>query len=135
MKNTMIWQIGELFCPHYCLSCGKTGGILCKCCEKYIIGTSKVGCLKCGKTLKIGVCGACSLPFNRQFCLGARDDDLKALVSLFKYHHVRACGVEMARLLRLKYGDFTNGLTIVPLPTIRKHVRERGFDHTLKLAH
>ena len=135
MKNTIIRQIGDLFCPHYCLNSGKVGGILCNCCEKYIISDARIGCLKCGKQLNNERCEACSLPFNRQFCLGAREADLKALVSLFKYHHVRACGVEMARLLRLKYGDFTNGLTIVPLPTIRKHVRERGFDHTLKLAH
>ncbi len=31
--------------------------------------------------------------------------------------------------------DFAQDMRIVPLPTIMKHVRERGFDHTAKLAH
>ena len=135
MKNTIIRQIGEFFCPYYCLNCGKVGGILCKCCEKYIILGPEMGCLKCGKKLEDGRCTSCTLPFDRQYCLGWRENDLKDLVSLLKYQHVRACGVEMARLLACKYGKFTRDALLVPLPTIRKHVRERGFDHTLKLAH
>ena len=134
MKNTMIWQIGEFFCPHYCLGCGKVGGILCKCCEKYIISGRMTHCLKCGNKLENQRCFRCVLPFLRQYCLGLRKDEIKDLVSLFKYRSVRACGVEMAKLLRMTFGDCTEGALIVPLPTIRKHVRERGFDHTLKLA-
>ena len=134
MKNTMIGRLGEFFCPHYCLKCGKVGGILCSCCEKNIIFGQKMGCLKCGRQLIDERCGACALPFNRQFCLGTREAELKELVTLFKYERVRACGVELARLLRMKFGDLTDGAVIAPLPTIRKHIRERGFDHTLKLA-
>ena len=93
-----------------------------------------MGCLKCGNALKNGVCMKCSLPFNWQFCLGFRDGILKQLVSLFKYQSVRACGIELARLFGLKFGELDDNSVIVPLPTIRKHIRERGFDHTYKLA-
>ena len=134
MKNTMIWQIGEFFCPHSCLCCGKTGGILCECCEKYIMDGKNVGCLKCGNALEDGVCKICALPFKQQFCLGFREGLLKDLVSLFKYRGVRAGGIELARLFKLKFGELDDDLVIVPLPTIRKHIRERGFDHTYKLA-
>ena len=110
----MIWRIGEFFCPHSCLCCGKTGGILCECCEKYIINAENVGCLKCGGMLHDGVCSVCALPFRRQLCLGARDGLLKQLVSLYK------CIQE--------------DVVLVPLPTIRKHIRERGFDHVYDIA-
>ena len=135
MKNTMIWQIGEFFCPHSCLCCGKAGGILCECCEKYIIDGKNMGCLECGRELGNGVCDYCFLPFARQYCLGFREGIIKNLVNLFKYQGVRACGVELARLFMLRFGKLSEDMVVVPLPTIRKHVRERGFDHTAKLAH
>ncbi len=134
MKNTMIWRIGEFFCPHSCLCCGKTGGILCECCEKYIINAENVGCLKCGGMLHDGVCSVCALPFRRQLCLGARDGLLKQLVSLYKYEGVRACGAELAKLFAQKYKCIQEDVVLVPLPTIRKHIRERGFDHVYDIA-
>lgn len=48
VKNTIIMKLGEVFCPHYCISCGKVGGILCKCCKNNIIGTRNNKCLVCG---------------------------------------------------------------------------------------
>jgi ComF family protein len=59
---------------------------------------------------------------------------LSDLIEIYKYKSVRACGVVLANLLN-EVADFTQDMRIVPLPTIMKHVRERGFDHTAKLAH
>lgn len=39
---------------------------------------------------------------------------------------MRAASFELAELLSYAIGD---GWALVPLPTIRRHVRERGFDH------
>ncbi len=39
---------------------------------------------------------------------------------------MRAASFELAVLLSYAIGD---GWVLVPLPTIRRHIRERGFDH------
>ena len=74
------------------------------------------------------------LPFCDQFCLGKRTGLLKDLINIYKYKSVRACAETFAYLLREKYGLFLEGKIIVPLPTISKHIRERGFDHMEFLA-
>ena len=57
---------------------------------------------------------------------------LKNLINVYKYESVRAVSLVLAEKLRRMVGDF-NGV-IVPLPTIGKHIRERGFDHMALLA-
>ena len=92
MKNTIFMHFGELFCPHYCISCGEVGRILCERCKKYILCRHKNECLVCGFELNNGRCGYCSLPFERQFWVAERNDELKKLIEIYKYKSVRACG-------------------------------------------
>jgi predicted amidophosphoribosyltransferase len=115
-----------MFCPHICISCGKAGGILCGCCKNYIISDSPRACLACGAWLKNDVCPRCALPFSEQYCLGRRVGVLRRLIEVYKYHAVRAASFELAEMLGTL---IQTEYTLVPLPTIRKHIRERGFDH------
>ena len=56
---------------------------------------------------------------------------LKEIINKYKYESVRCAAVALGELL----GGLIEGYyTIVPLPTIRRHVRERGFDHIGLLA-
>lgn len=62
---------------------------------------------------------------------------LPELVKEYKYQAVR----DMAEILAEFYAemmsdDFSDGreVVVVPLPTIAKHVRERGFDHMLRVV-
>ena len=132
MKNTMFYTVSEIFCPHYCISCAKAGGIVCECCKKYIMLKRKAECLCCSGPLDEDVCKRCALPFYHQYCLGKRDGLLKELISIYKYNSVKACGLILAQMVA-EIGHFAN-IIIVPLPTIDKHIRERGFDHTGFLA-
>ena len=91
MKNTIFMHFGEIICPHYCISCGEIGGILCRRCKKYILLKHKNECLVCGGPLKCGHCETCALPFERQFWIGKRAGGLKKLISIYKYQSVRAC--------------------------------------------
>ena len=65
---------------------------------------------------------------------------MKILVSEFKYESVRAIGEVLAEMLNEAIPDLAKILpegaevVVVPLPTIGKHVRRRGLDHTLILA-
>ena len=48
------------------------------------------------------------------------------MIEIYKYSSVRAASFELAELLSCA---IDNEWTLVPLPTIRRHIRERGFDH------
>jgi competence protein ComFC len=51
---------------------------------------------------------------------------LKKLIEIYKYNSVRAASFELAALLaKIIPKDYV----LVPLPTIGRHIRERGFDH------
>lgn len=91
-------------------------------------------CLCCGNKLENHICRHCSLPFLRQYYIGIRDGLLKDLVYLLKYDSVRGCAKVIGDLFYETFGRFLIDNVLVPLPTIAKHVRERGFDHTKLLA-
>lgn len=73
------------------------------------------------------------MPFCKQYCLGKRKGALKELVNIYKYHSLRAAGDVLARLIVDNIG-FNEDAVLVPLPTIRRHIRERGFAHIESLA-
>ena len=91
MKNTIFMRFGEIICPHYCISCGEVGGILCERCKNYILSKHKNECLVCGRELINNRCLVCALPFDRQFWVGKREGALKGLIKIYKYQSVRAC--------------------------------------------
>ncbi|MCR5572627.1 MAG: hypothetical protein K6F57_02535 [Candidatus Saccharibacteria bacterium] len=59
---------------------------------------------------------------------------MKELVNLFKYNSIKNCATVFGDLFFELFGDFLVDDVLVPLPTIAKHVRVRGFDHTKLLA-
>lgn len=67
---------------------------------------------------------------------GWREGVLAKLVHELKYEGVRAVAKVLAELLGMRLGNtfFGEEVVVVPLPTIGKHVRERGVDHTMLLA-
>jgi len=90
-----------------------------------------------GKWVK---CPNCETELLGLWAVGWREGALKKLVSEFKYESVRAIGEVLAEMLDETIPDFMKVLpegaevVVVPLPTIGKHVRQRGLDHTLILA-
>lgn len=134
VKNTIVESIWEFFCPYYCISCGKVGGILCSCCKKYIISGNNWKCLCCGDKLNNRICEKCKLPFREQFYIGERCGLLKDLINCYKYQSIRACSWVFVELLEDLFGSFLKSKVVSPLPTIKKHIRERGFDHTKRLV-
>lgn len=67
--------------------------------------------------------------------VGYREGVLARLVEDYKYQSIRATAGVLAELMAASLRGFLVGeVVVVPLPTIGKHVRERGFDHTLLLA-
>ncbi len=148
MKNTTKWGLVDLICPHTCRGCGELGAVLCERCKKYILNERVEICPICKKIVaetgenvqktKVEgegeVCKGCDSPFERCWVVGWRKGALAKVVKEFKYKSVRAAGEALAELADAVLPQGLTEMTIVPLPTIGRHVRERGLDHTKVLA-
>ena len=140
VKNTTKWGLLDLLCPHSCRGCGVLGSVLCERCKNYIIQDHQVICPHCRRSFSNSTtvpCQDCESIFQEFWIVGWREGALSKLVSDLKYKSVRACSAPLSELLDHAIPSSTDlgqSLIIVPLPTIGKHIRERGFDHTLLLA-
>lgn len=94
------------------------------------------------------MCPDCEVPFCWLGVVGWREGALAKLTKDFKYKSVRAAGEVLVNFLDERIPeDFGVGnaseaamreggleVVVVPLPTIGRHVRERGLDHTAILT-
>lgn len=133
VKNTTRHELFEWFCPHYCLTCGVLGRILCDECKNYNIEARVNCCLKCGVVIE-NTCLACESSYECSWVVGLRNEGLGVLVDKFKFESVRALAEPLAEMLSGVIPCLPNNTVVVPVPTIAQHVRERGLDHTLILA-
>ena len=123
VKKTTRMRLLDWLCPHRCRGCGRLGELLCSCCKNDILVNNLNFRAKYLKVL----------------CVGKREGLLGEIVKEYKYSPVRAMGNALAGLLgeilapRLKKAS-TEEVIIVPLPTIAKHIRQRGFDHMWLVA-
>ena len=133
VKITTKMGLLDVVLPYTCRGCGRVGEPVCGCCKNYIMGR--------GKQI-YGLDdedddGFESFPV---FAAGRREGVLKKLIVEYKYQSRRglkrvlaealaqAAPTEVARKL------VAERAVVVPLPTISRHIRERGFGHTEKLA-
>ncbi len=132
----MLEQFVRLLAPHYCCSCDKIGSILCDYCKYDITSDPFQSCLVCNTACAGGeaLCGRHVLPYSRAWCVGERSETLKQLMNAHKFERARAGHEIMAELLDHVLPQLPSDTTIVPVPTIAKHIRQRGYDHTTLLA-
>lgn len=144
VKNTTGYGLLDLLCPYTCRGCGCLGAVLCERCKKDLLKTSLRVCPLCQQALakveKDGAmwkdykCGECETGFDALFVGGWREGVLSRLIKEYKYQAVRAIGDVLVEVLDRAIPELPNNTVVVPLPTVGKHVRERGLDHTLILA-
>lgn len=128
VKSTIINVLLEVVSPNRCQRCGLQGESLCGRCKKYLLGTNP------GYAI-FGIDG-----FSRVIVGGVKEGLLSVFLKQYKYQGRR----DLAHVLTWKVWEVaerelwetseTKKVVIVPLPTIRRHIRERGFDHMLWLA-
>lgn len=144
VKNTTKYGLLDWFCPLSCRGCGALGGVVCECCKKYLNEAHEPLCPLCKQlknrgdaaklTLRDYCCEDCGM--SVPICVGGWKEGLLGdLVKAYKYQAERAIGKTLAELMAERLPqDLPEDTIVVPLPTIGRHVRERGFDHTLRLA-
>ena len=123
VKNTTIITPLDLIAPLSCRGCGAIGCALCERCKNNIISNRNQ------KTLTIN-----EPNFPPTFIIDHRDNLIGILIHDYKYSSCRKIATSLAELLDAIIPQIDGQVVIVPLPTIPKHVRMRGFDHTLKIA-
>lgn len=133
VKITTFSDLLDLFCPYVCRGCGRVGAPICDCCKNYSILSQSNFCPHCFAEIEYA-CPDCQLPLQSHFACGWRDELLGQLVEEYKFDAARAFSRPLAEILAAKIPVLLGDITIVPLPTIRRHIRQRGFDHTLRLA-
>lgn len=153
VKITIEKFILDMVLPNRCVRCQREGGIFCDRCKKYIsiINPSYVMEDVYGFE-KLLVAGLKEGWFERM----VRDFKYKGRRDYGEFLAEKLGEVILGEIKRMRFGDELSNksgevtcgvlrkveteikeirqIVLVPLPTIRKHIRERGFDHTLRLC-
>ena len=129
VKNTTFGKLLDIVCPHSCRGCGRMGEVLCECCKNNIILAHENYCLNCKRLITTAKCPYCD--FVPTYMVGWRDELIGKLVEEYKYNSVKTLGAVLAEVLDGILPVVDGKVAVVPLPTIERHVRERGFNHTL----
>ena len=153
VKITIEKFILDMVLPNRCVRCQREGGIFCDRCKKYI------SIINPGYVMndvygfeKLLVAGLKEGWFERM----VRDFKYKGRRDYGEFLAEKLAEVIFGEVKRMRFGDELSNksgevtcgvlrkveteikeirqIVLVPLPTIRKHIRERGFDHTLRLC-
>lgn len=128
VKNTTFYGILDLVAPFSCRGCGQLGAILCERCKKHNIGHILEICPRCRKNHKMCFCDVPA------YVVSYREGLLADLVEDYKYKSIRQASSVLAELLDAVVPEVGPSVVVVPLPTIGRHIRERGFDHMRLIA-
>ena len=153
VKITIEKFILDMVLPNRCVRCQREGGIFCDRCKKYISiinpGYVMNDVYGFEKLLVAGLKEGWFERMVRDFKYkGRRDygeflaeklgevifDEVKRM-KLDDRSSVKSGDVlvETSKMMDTEIQEIRK-IILVPLPTIRKHIRERGFDHTLRLC-
>ena len=135
VKNTMIDRLLSHLAPHLCYVCQKIGSVLCDNCKNDIVDASFSGCLGCRMPLlPTQTCLSCDLPYSLAWCVGERTAVLREVIDDYKFNYVFEAHKVLADLLAAAMPRLPSDCVVVPVPTISRHIRQRGYDHLLLIA-
>lgn len=121
VKNTTVEWFLDLLFPCYCRGCGKIGAGLCERCYFY------------NRKKNSAFASSVDKEFKQIFACGMREGLLSEMVMEYKFYSRRYYAGVFARLMTEVIMELSEAgaeeYVIVPLPTISRHIRERGFDH------
>ncbi len=131
----MISALKNLILPDYCCSCGDIGAIICENCKYDIVSDIPQLCVACRvPQSRDGVCGSCALPYTHSWYVGDHRGALESLVAVSKFNANRSGCDAQAGLINHILPSLPTGTVIVPVPTIAKHIRQRGYGHAERIA-
>jgi ComF family protein len=75
-----------------------------------------------------------SLPFSYFYMTGERKDELERLLNDFKFNRAYHAHTTLGQLFNASLPELPLKTIVVPIPTIARHRRIRGYDHTDLIA-
>lgn len=135
VKSTILDGLLEHVAPYYCCSCGEIGSLLCDSCKYDIVSEHINACLFCGyPTSAAAVCRRCRSDATRTWYVGERSGGLEVLIDRYKFEYAEAAYRPLGDLLLACLPELPPETIVVPVPTVRAHIRQRGYDHALLLS-
>ena len=128
----MIEKFLEVIAPHSCCNCGQSGSILCSVCLSILAEEATDTCLRCSAVAVEGLCRSCRsrAAYGRAWVVGTRESALEKLINDYKFSYAKAAHRPLAKLLDLRLPVLPPNTVVVPVPTINRHIRQRGYDHS-----
>lgn len=130
-------KIIAFFAPHWCMVCSAEDNVLCAACLPDVFVDLPSYCVMCKRpTADWRLCVDCSSKSRLQSVFVAAEyKDLPAeLLKRFKYQRLKAASRPLAAALDMTLPYLAPDTLIVPLPTARNRVRQRGYDQAYLLA-
>jgi len=124
----------QIIAPHLCLGCGKIGALLCPSCRYDIVSEPFVGCTVCGTPTTGGICVKHRNPIDAAWIAGERDDVLARAIDAFKFERCKSAHRDLAEVLLETMPIVPADTVVTSIPTVRSHIRERGYDHAQLIA-
>lgn len=153
IKQSAGWRIvlflADLLFPRECVVCSGEGEWLCAPCRAKLGYRPVQVCLLCGADNEGKICASHNLFIDRFFsAFSYREEAIKQLVKLCKYHFSREAGVILANLLidflqdknnqrilkLLNHWSAQNKLIVLAVPLSKRRERWRGFNQAELLA-
>lgn len=122
VKITTFRSILDIFYPCYCLGCGKIGERFCFRCYNY------------NKALNPSFSRSLEPDFHKLFVCGLREGAISKMILEYKFHSRRQYTPILAKMIYESVRELPKNTIIVPLPTVSRHIRSRGFDHILAIS-
>ncbi len=132
VKTTMISWFANLIAPDYCYGCSKVGQLLCGSCKYDISSESTPCCLLCLKPNQSRC--SCNDLLSASGFVDLRTGVLEQLTNDTKFLSKRQGAIAQAELLATVLPMLPEKSVLLPVPTIARHIRLRGFDHTKQIA-
>lgn len=125
----MIDALLQFIAPHICTGCQKVGTLLCDNCKYDISVEPYEQCIVCQAPSLAGVCQKHRTAYEKAWCVGERRDVLQRLIGNYKFQNAKAAHRPLAQLLDERLPQLPANAVLVPVPTLSRHIRERGYDH------
>lgn len=131
----MIDTLLQFVAPHYCCECDEVGTLLCENCKYNIIQEPVEACVVCMQpTGSSNICPSCKTSYARAWCVSMREGGVRTLIDAYKFERSKSASKVLASLLDNSLPMLPENTVVVPVPTVVKHIRQRGYDHTLLVA-
>lgn len=133
----MIEKLLSVLAPHHCVGCRTEGTLLCAHCKYYCMDDTEPSCVVCHvPTALTWLCNTCKTrsPVDDVWISGSYEGALKKLVWTYKFERAKSAHTDLAELLDATVPQIFTTAMVVSVPTISRHIRQRGYDHAAHIA-